>query len=54
MQAGGGAIAGIQTLPSTGTEDEQVPAGMAYLGMALMASGAFMLLRQRPQKPFIQ
>jgi hypothetical protein len=49
MQQSGGAVAGIQTLPST--ETDELPSSLAYLGFALMASGAFMLIRQRPQKP---
>jgi hypothetical protein len=51
MQVGGGAVAGVQTLPSTST-DPTSTWPFAYLGIALMASGAVMLIRQRPRKPF--
>ena len=54
MQAGGGAIAGVQTLPSTSTDSGNGQFPFAYLGIALMASGAVMLIRQKPQKPFTQ
>jgi hypothetical protein len=52
MQVGGGAIAGVQTLPSTSTDSGNAPTfPFASLGIALMASGAVMLIRQKPQKP---
>jgi LPXTG-motif cell wall-anchored protein len=52
--AGGGAIAGVQTLPSTSTDSSNSQFPFASLGIVLMASGAVMLIRQRPQKPFTQ
>jgi len=54
MQVGGGAVAGVQTLPSTSTDSGNGQFPFAYLGIALMASGAVMLIRQKPQKPFTQ
>ena len=54
METGGGAIAGVQTLPSTSTgSNSEIPSTLAYLGIAFMASGAVMLIRQRPRKPFL-
>ena len=54
MHVGGGVIAGVQTLPSTSTDSGNGQFPFAYLGIVLMASGAVMLIRQRPQKPFTQ
>jgi hypothetical protein len=51
MQVGGGAVAGIQTLPSTGTDSGGGQFPFVSLGIVLMASGAVMLIRQKPQKP---
>jgi len=47
------AVAGVQTLPSTSTDTGSDPWSLAYLGIAFMASGAVMLIRQKP-KPFLQ
>ena len=52
MQVGGGAVAGVQSLPSTSTGSE-TPA-LPYLGIAIMAFGAVMLVRHRPRQPFTQ
>jgi len=49
--AGGGAVAGVQTLPSTSTDSGNGQLPFAPLGIALMASGAVMLIRHKPRKP---
>jgi hypothetical protein len=55
METGGGTVAGVQTLPSTSTDSGNGnPSTLAYLGIAFMASGAVMLIRQKPRKPSIQ
>ncbi len=39
---------------STDSGNAQIPSTFAYLGIAFMAMGAVMLLRQRPRQPFTQ
>jgi hypothetical protein len=53
METGGGVVAGVQNLPSTSTDgNAQTP--LAYLGIAFIAMGAVMLVRQRPRQTFTQ